>query len=291
MPIKFHEYVYKKQESCFLTDNKMTHKDVSILEFYVLRNIYNVMGIHEREEIENEHQQLINEFAFLAPVAAPIATIVAAKLFDRLFSNNHNKANNQEKEKEDKDGILSLMYKAIKTLGIIAVVASLIFVGFQFEYIRSMFPFLNPFMDKISENIATISEQSFKKLTETFPALAMYFAKKASELGFKNGERALDIINQAGDYFANKIDSTASKIDDLIPDVPPSYKRWSSNLLPSIDPATGEKSYPVDTRTGMMHGDYLDPKLRNKTNFDFGSLDKAKTSLDKVNKTYKNWLK
>jgi hypothetical protein len=289
MPIKFHEYVYKKQESRFLVDSKMTHKDISILEFCVLRNIYNVMEIHEREEIENEHQQLINEFAFLAPVAAPIATVVAAKLFDRLFSNKQNQE--KEKEKEDKDGILSLMYKAIKTLGIIAVVASLIFVGFQFEYIRSMFPFLNPFMDKISENIATISEQSFKKLTETFPVLAMYLAKKASELGFKNSKKALDIIGQAGDYLTDKIDASANKIDDLIPDVPPSYQRWSSNLLPSIDPETGEKSYPVDTRTGMKHGDYLDPKLRNKTNFDFENLDKAKPSLDKINQTYKNWLK
>jgi len=284
MPIKFHEYVYKKQESRFLVDSKMTHKDISILEFCVLRNIYNVMEIHEREEIEND-QQLINEFAFLAPVAAPIATVVAAKLFDRLFSNKQNQ------EKEDKDGILSLMYKAIKTLGIIAVVASLIFVGFQFEYIRSMFPFFNPFMDKISENIATISEQSFKKLTETFPVLAMYLAKKASELGFQNSKKALDIIGQAGDYLTDKIDASANKIDDLIPDVPPSYQRWSSNLLPSIDPATGEKSYPVDTRTGMKHGDYLDPKLRNKTNFDLENLDKAKPSLDKINQTYKNWLK
>jgi hypothetical protein len=286
----FSEYSSYRQHLSFLNECQLSQNELEILQFQVLDNLYNMMNIKEQEALADEHQILIQEFAFLIPMAANIAKSIAMRFATSFFvSKLTAKSKEEEKENEvveknvkKEGGILSMIYKAIKVLGITAFVASLIFVGFQFDAVRSMFPFLVPFMDKMTEKVSAFGQQAFMKLIGFFPWLGMWMAKKAVDSGLSAGGKALELAQDAADktieFASEKANDAGEAISDKVNQMTPqwikdaearsSMQRWRSPtpVLPYINPETGERSYPVDTRTGLRHGDYINARYRELEN-------------------------
>lgn len=338
----FSEYCFQKQQFSFLNESQLTEQELEILQFQVLECLYNSMSVEEKEYIEHEHQVLIQEFAFLLPLAANIARSLVVNFVGSWITSKL-KSKSKEEEVENKEieknvkkegGILSMIYKIIKTLGVVAFAGSLVFVGFQFDAIRNMFPFLVPFMDQASEKIGEFAKAAFMKVVGFFPWLGLWLAKKGMEAGVSGASTAYNvakeavvqgseyvgkgianaagyigkgITNAAGymadkiktgdDFIKQKVDDAGEAISDFSDKIKPQwikdaeenakYQRWYSPTpaIPIIDPVTGEKSYPIDTRTGLRHGDYRNKSMRDLENLMKSPAADFKSMYDKLNQS------
>ena len=259
----FNEYYYEKQCSEFLFSHNLSNEKLKEIETEVLDNLYNMMSIKEQKEWKEEHKILMNEVFPLVPVALFAGKKIASKIVSSLRGKSKDSEKNSEDEKindkvEEKGGIVSLLYKAIKTLGVVAVAAALVFIGFQFDIIRDWLPFLTPFIDKVTDNIGSIAKEGFDKLLATFPLVASWFVSVIPN-PFPAASRAVS------DTFDLAADSAEDALTDAgLMNQGPSLKTWKAPKgLPSfIDPETGEMSFPVDTRTGLKHGDVINPRFR-----------------------------
>ena len=342
MYTNFSEYCLQRQQSSFLNECQLNEQELEILEYQVLECLFNSMSEDEKAQVKHEHQILMQEFAFLIPLAANVArslvvNFVGSWITSKLASKSkEEEIENKEIEKNVKKegGILSMIYKIIKTLGVVAFVGSLVFIGFQFDSIRNMFPFLVPFMDKASEKIGEFAKSAFMKVIGFFPWLGLWLAKKGIDAGVSGAGVAYNIakeavaqgsdyvgkgmanaagyigkgvanaagyigdkINTGDDLIRQKVDDAGEAISDFSKKMTPQWikdaevkaksQRWYSPtpVIPMIDPVTGEKSYPIDTRTGLRHGDYINKSMRDLENLKKSHAVDFKSMFDKLNQS------
>jgi len=96
------------------------------------------------------------------------------------------------------ENIVSALYKAYRVMKATAFLAALVYMGFRLEMVRTLFPWLAPFIDKAGAFVlasgAGFLEQSFSKLSSLFPGLVDWLSEQiGTKAIFKAGEDAYQI--------------------------------------------------------------------------------------------------
>jgi len=121
-----------------------------------------------------------------------------------------------ESFKKSTKSALSMLWKAIKALGIAVVIGACIYIGFRFESIRALFPMLAPLIDQAGSFIAGLTgnfaKEAFIKLSQWSFEFTAWLMSKAMELFGITGaletakdtllgasDKANDLINQGFD--------------------------------------------------------------------------------------------
>lgn len=247
---------------------------------YAETRIISEFGIHESEliiiekEIINDIDHVINEFAPMA----------AAYLLGK------GSAHKEEKKEDNKFFSLAKVYdyikKAIKALGIVSFMGAMIYIGFRFDAIRRMFPFLAPFIDKIGSRVyefisywtGNFGYNAFMKLVEWSKEFAMYLVKQAAELfGVssigKKAKEMLDKTSDIGDDVSSWLKGGKSQYDN------PSWTQSSEYMKkPTYDDAgkllPKEKWEPYSYDSRSIYG--TKPKIDTHFSGPEGLADKFK---------------
>ena len=251
--MNFSEYAYRRQTQDILKESGISFEELENLFAEALDNFYKIMPISEQREIKHLHDELLQEFFPIIPIAANIGKgLLSNFLFNKIMgsSSSPEEEVDPEQEKEIKKaessgGIFSKIWKAIKIMGMTAFLASLIYIGFRFEQIRSMFPWLAGIIDRIGDPIVNAGKdfimKSFGKLMNLFPTVASWLINKFSDItGLTDtAEYARKLIQKAQDYISQ------SKIADLLginyrPDYNSDYwNKSSSSPIPQDYSADG----------------------------------------------------
>jgi hypothetical protein len=205
-------------------------KEFANLENKICQTLYEHMNTEEKKDCDNFR---IDEIVGAALGAANLALNGASlglhgiglgakavkgigKMAAKALEPNKNGWKWLEKVKKSTRSILSTLWKAIKVLGIAAVIGAFIYVGFRFESIRSLFPMLAPYIDKAGELVGNITVEFAKnsfiqvaKWSVDFATWIMSTAmsmfgvtsslEQAKETLMNTSEKANDIIMNAGD--------------------------------------------------------------------------------------------
>jgi hypothetical protein len=96
------------------------------------------------------------------------------------------------------ENIVAILYKAYKVMKATAFLAALIYMGFRLEMVRTLLPWLAPFIDKAGALVlasgAGFLEQSFSKLSSLYPELVDWLSEQiGTKAVFKAGEDAYQI--------------------------------------------------------------------------------------------------
>jgi hypothetical protein len=206
-------------------------REMSLLNKEICDVLYESMELHEKKDCDNFR---INEFVGPALRAAGMALGGGAslglqglslgakaatglgKMASKALEPNDKGWKWLEKVKKPTRAVLSTLWKAIKVLGIATVIGAFIYVGFQFDGIRSMFPMLAPYIDKAGALIGSVTgdfaRKSFEKVAEWSADFAAWIMSKAmeffgitpaldgaKEILMNTSEKFNDVIMNAGD--------------------------------------------------------------------------------------------
>jgi hypothetical protein len=150
--LKFNEFIKEKYENQFFIETGTSKYELLMIENEVISKIDNLLD-KEKSTKEEEPE-------------------------------TKNPPENKAKPKLTMAKVYEYFKKAIKALGIVTVMGAAIYIGFRFDFIRKMFPFLAPFIDAIASDMLGIT-----------PAI-----KKAMELLGMAQDKALDVGDDVSSY-------------------------------------------------------------------------------------------
>jgi hypothetical protein len=186
--LKFNEFIKEKYENQFFIETGTSKYELLMIENEVISKIDNLLD-KEKSTKEEEPE-------------------------------TKNPPENKAKPKLTMAKVYEYFKKAIKALGIVTVMGAAIYIGFRFDFIRKMFPFLAPFIDAIgsktyeflSKWTGNFGYDAFVKLMNLSKDFAIWLVTKASDmLGITPAiKKAMELLGMAQDKALDVGDDVSS---------------------------------------------------------------------------------
>jgi hypothetical protein len=257
------QYRCKEIEKSILKKAGLSIQEAKALEEQVLNNLYNSMSLQERRIIDIEGQKL-NEFFFLPSLAM--------KMLSKSPQAKNAKITKEDEAKIEKpSGPLAMIWSIIKKVGLMTFIAAIIYLGFRFDAIRSLFPFLAPLADKIGTVFKWIGTEylwpAFQTVVKSSVDAAIWLVKKALDLF-----GLTDPIKKAGKLLMD----TSEKANDLIGQAFDALRPTPSGYDPTYNQSSKDRFGNIDTRS-------VNPSIsRADKDLEFFRGVDAKGGLEKV---------
>lgn len=257
------QYRCKEIERSILKKSGLSIQESKDLEEKVLKNLYNSMSIQERMIVDIEGQKM-NEFFFLPSLAM--------KMLSKSPQAKNSKITKEDEAKIEKpSGPLSMIWSIIKKVGLMTFIAAIIYLGFRFDAIRSLFPFLAPLADKIGTVFKWIGTEylwpAFQAVVKSSADAAIWLVKKALELF-----GLTDPIKKAGKFLMD----SSEKANDLIGQAFDALRPTTSGYDPTYNRSSKDQFGNIDTRSVYPSTSRADKDLEFFRNVDSkGGLEKV----------------
>lgn len=257
------QYRCKEIEKAILQKAGLSTQEAKALEEQVLKNLYNSMSLQERRIVDIQGEKL-NEFFFLPSLAM--------KMLSKSPQAKTAKITKEDEAKIEKpSGPLSMIWSVIKKVGLVTFIAAIIYLGFRFDAIRSLFPFLAPLADKIGTVFKWIGTEylwpAFQALVKGSIDAAIWLVKKALDL-----LGLTDPIKKAGEFLM----ATSEKANELIGQAFDAVRPTPSGYDPTYTQSSKDRFGNIDTRS-------VQPSVsRAERDLDFFRGVDAKGGLEKV---------